>query len=59
MNAVRIAHSNSRRRKTFNPGQYYERLGREIDLNKLTQVPAFRYFEVEFVDVLRKLHFVT
>lgn len=58
--AVRMAHSNSsRRRKTFNPGQYYERLGREIDLNKLAQVPAFRHFEAEFADLLRGLHFVT
>lgn len=57
--AVRMAHSKSQRRRTFNPGQYYERLGREIDLTKLAQVPAFRNFEAEFVDVLRELHFIT
>jgi hypothetical protein len=56
--AVRIALTARNKRGTINYGAYYEPLGREIDLNKILNVPAFRIFYEEFKATLGDLKFI-
>ena len=56
--AVRIALTERRKRGSINTGAYYEPLAREIDLEKLKLVPAFRTFYDDFVSFLRQQRFI-
>ena len=47
-----------RRRKKVHLGQYYEPLARRIRLNRLENVPAFRWFINDLTNVLEGLHFI-
>ena len=53
LNAVR-----SRRRPAINLNTKYEALARQIDLNKLLEVPAYKEFVNDLAKTLEELHFV-
>lgn len=46
------------RGKSGNPGDYYERLGREISLDNLAILPAFQVFSQYLEVVLKRLNFI-
>ena len=47
-----------RRRRDRNIGRLYEPLAREINLDRLAGIPAYRKFQTDLTQVLRKLHFI-
>lgn len=56
--ALRIAHSLRRKKSRYDPGEYYEILGRTIKLESLMRVPAFRAFYDEVANKLREMRII-